>query len=155
MDVTLEIYDLIQDISWYFGNQGFDGECCEDLSLVEYMALKKVCATKAMKIQDIGTEINICKSGVSKVIDRLEEKNYASREHSPKDGRVCCVQATKKGLDAVKKISTRYSEYLTEALINEKQTSLFNLRDVLKMLNRAIREKGFLKIINENRRDIA
>lgn len=38
--------NLIQDLSWYFGNQGFDGEFCEDLSLVEYMTLKKFAKQK-------------------------------------------------------------------------------------------------------------
>jgi len=140
-----EIYSLIQDLSWYFGNQGFDGECCEDLSLVEYMALKKVCGTKDITIQDIGVALNITKSGVSKVIDRLEEKNYVLRERSSEDGRVCCVQQTEKGLNAVKKISDRYSEYLMEALDSTQQDSLANIKGILELLYSSIREKGYIK----------
>lgn len=140
-----EIYNLIQDLSWYFGNQGFDGECCEDLSLVEYMALKKVCGMKDIIIQEIGTALNITKSGVSKVIDRLEEKNYVLREQSSKDGRVCCVIPTVKGLNAVKKISDQYSEYLLEVLDSVEQDSLVNIRDVMELLYKAIREKGYIR----------
>ncbi|WP_213819036.1 MarR family winged helix-turn-helix transcriptional regulator [Garciella nitratireducens] len=140
-----EIYSLIQDLSWYFGNQGFDGECYEDLSLVEYMALKKVCGTKNITIQDIGVALNITKSGVSKVIDRLEEKNYVLRERSSEDGRVCCVQPTKRGLNAVKKISDQYSKYLMEALDSVQQDLLSNIKDVLELLYSSIREKGYIK----------
>jgi len=140
-----EIYSLIQDLSWYFGNQGFDGECCEDLSLVEYMALKKVCAIKNITIQEIGAALNITKSGVSKVIDRLEEKDYILREQSSEDGRVCCVKPTEKGLNAVKKISDRYSEYLMEVLDSIEKDLLVNIRDVMELLYKAIREKGYIK----------
>lgn len=140
-----EIYSLIQDLSWYFGNQGFDGECCEDLSLVEYMALKKVCENKDITIQETGSALNITKSGISKVIDRLEEKNYALRVQSSKDGRVCCVQPTEKGLNAVEKISDRYSEYLLEALNSVEHDSLANIRDVMELLCKAIREKGYIR----------
>lgn len=140
-----EIYSLIQDLSWYFGNQGFDGECCEDLSLVEYMALKKVCGTKDITIREIGVALNITKSGVSKVVNRLEEKNYVLREQSSEDGRVCCVKPTEKGLNAVKKISDRYSEYLMEALDSTQQDSLANIKDILELLYSSIREKGYIK----------
>lgn len=140
-----EIYNLIQDLSWYFGNQGFDGECCEDLSLVEYMALKKVCGSQDITIQQIGATLNITKSGVSKVIDRLEEKNYVLREQSSKDGRVCCVAPTEKGVNAVKKISDRYSEYLMEVLDSVEHDSLVNIRDVMELLSKAIQKKGYIK----------
>lgn len=140
-----KIYSLIQDLSWYFGNQGFDGECCKDLSLVEYMALKKVCENKDIAIQEIGLALNITKSGISKVIDRLEEKKYALRVQSSKDGRVCCVQATDKGLNAVEKISDRYSEYLLEALNSVEHDSLANIRDMMELLYKAIREKGYIR----------
>lgn len=140
-----EIYSLIQDLSWYFGNQGFDGECCEDLSLVEYMALKKVCGTEDITIQEIGAALNITKSGVSKVIDRLEEKNYVLRVQSSKDGRVCCVQPTEKGLNAVQKISNRYSDYLLEVLSSVDQDSHVNIRDVMELLHKAIMEQGYIR----------
>jgi len=140
-----KIYSLIQDLSWYFGNQGFDGECCEDLSLVEYMGLKKICENKDITIQEIGSALNITKSGISKVIDRLEEKNYAFRVQSSKDGRVYCVQPTEKGLNSVEKISDRYSEYLLEALNSVEHDSLANIRDVMELLYKAIREKGYIR----------
>lgn len=145
MDMIIsEIYSLTQDLSWYFGNQGFDDKCCEDLSLVEYMALKQVCIKNGITIQEIGSVLNITKSGVSKVIDRLEEKKYALRVQSSKDGRVCCVKPTEKGLNALNKITDRYSEYMLEVLDSIEQDSLVKIRDVMELLCKAIREKGYI-----------
>lgn len=149
----LEIYSLIQDLSWYFGNQGFNGECCENLSLVEYMALKKVCKIEDITIQEIGVALNITKSGVSKVIDRLEEKNHVLRVQSTQDGRVCCVHPTEKGLNTVEKVSYRYSEYLMEVLDSVEQDLLVNIKDVMELLYKAIREKGYIK--KNNKRETA
>lgn len=53
-----DIYNLIQELSWYFGNQGFGGECCEDLSLVEFMAVKKVHEKDYITIQEIRNVLN-------------------------------------------------------------------------------------------------
>lgn len=139
-----EIYNLIQDLSWYFGNQGFDNECCEDLSLAEYMALKKVCENKNITILEIGAALNITKSGISKIIDRLEKKKYVLKRHSANDGRVCCVQPTEKGADAINKISNLYSQYLFDALSNEDSPSLENIKKVLKLVLEAVQKKGFL-----------
>ena len=140
-----DIHDLLQDLSWYFGNQGFDGECCEDLSLVEYMALKKAYDRQNVTIQELGNSLNITKSGISKIIDRLENKRYVSRHPSSSDGRVCCVLPTEKGINALDKISNRYSEYLQEILGDVDEGSLKNIKDMLELLFKAIQDKGFIK----------
>ena len=140
-----EIYNLMQDLSWYYGNQGFDGECCDDLSLVEYTALRKVCKTENITIQEIAMVLNITKSGTSKIIDRLEEKNYVLRKQSTEDGRVCCVIPTNGGLNAVAKISDRYSEYLAGILESVPQDLLVNIKDVIGLLYKATCEKGYIR----------
>lgn len=111
-----EIYKSIQELSWRFGNHGFNGECCGDLSLVEFMALKSIRENNQITIQEVGNALNFTKSGASKIIDRLESKGYASREHSPIDGRVCCVSITRKGNETVSTIMKNYTEYLNTVL---------------------------------------
>ena len=140
-----EIHNLLQNLSWYFGNQGFDGECCEDLSLVEYMALKKVYDIKNITIQELGVSLNITKSGISKIIDRLEKKFYVSRHQCSSDGRVCRVLPTEKGNNAIHNISNRYSEYLHEILGEVGEESVQNIKNTLELLFKAIQDKGFIK----------
>ena len=109
------------------------------------MALKKVCETKEMSIQEIATELNVTKGGVSKIIDRLEEKQYVFREKSSSDGRVCCVIPTEKGVNAARKISDRYTDYLKEVLNSVEDDSIVNIRSVLELLLRLVRDKGYIK----------
>lgn len=140
-----EIVSSIQDLSWYFSNQGFDDKCCEGMSLVEYMTLKRVDGTQKMTIQEIGLTLNLTKSGISKVIDRLECRNYVVREQSLTDGRVFYVVITESGLSAIKNVADRYNQYLMEALEPVEQDALINMSEVLTRISKAIHEKGYLK----------
>lgn len=140
-----EIYNLIQELSWYFGNQGFNGECCGDLSLVEFMALKMVHDKNNCAIQEIGNALNITKSGASKIIDRLENKGYVLREQSPIDGRVCCVAIIAKGIDAITRIVELYTDYVGEMLKDFEPDSVDNVKNVLEVLVTSVRKQGFIK----------
>ncbi len=140
-----DIYNLIQELSWYFGNQGFDGECCGDLSLVEFMAVRNIFEKGNMTIQEIGNALNITKSGASKIIDRLESKSYVLRERSPVDGRVCCVGITNKGIEAIARIERLYTDYVGEMLEAYETDAVENVKNVLEVLVTSVRKQGFIK----------
>jgi len=140
-----DIYNLIQELSWYFGNQGFNGECCGDLSLVEFMALKKVHDKNNSTIQEIGNALNITKSGASKIIDRLENKDYVLREQSTIDGRVCCVGITEKGIEAITKIVESYTGYVGDMLKDFDPNTVDDIKNVLEVLITSVRKQGFIK----------
>ncbi|WP_434512058.1 MarR family winged helix-turn-helix transcriptional regulator [Desulfitobacterium sp. AusDCA] len=141
----LDIYNLIQELSWFFGNQGFDGECCGDLSLVEFMAVKKIQDESNITIQEIGNSLNITKGGASKIVDRLETKGYVLRKRSSIDGRVCCVCITNKGIEVISKILERYTHYVGETLKGFEPKEIKNIKDVLEGLINSIRKQGFIK----------
>lgn len=140
-----DIYQLIQEISWYFGNQGFNGKCCGDLSLVEFMAVKKVHEQEQITIQEIGNSLNITKSGASKIVDRLEDKGYVLRRQSAVDGRICCVAITEKGTEVIAKIVGRYTDYVGELIKDFDPQAVANVKNVLEMLMIAVRKQGFIK----------
>ena len=142
---TADIYNLIQELSWYFGNQGFNGECCGDMSLVEFMALKKVHENNDITIQEMGNELNITKSGASKIIDRLENKGYVTREQSSADGRVCYVGIKDKGIEAITKIVESYTGYVGDMLESIEPNTVDNAKNVLEALVRSVRKQGFIK----------
>lgn len=129
-----EIYNLIQELSWHFGSHGLDGECCGDLSLVEYMALKKACEKEELSIQEIGSTLGFTKSGATRITDRLENKGYVIRKRSPVDGRVCCVTLTDKGAKSVAKIMERYTSYVNEMLKEYEPDVIDNVKAVLEIL---------------------
>jgi DNA-binding MarR family transcriptional regulator len=140
-----DIVNSIQDLSWYFSNQGFDDKCCEGLTLVEYMTLKKVNGTQKLTMQEIAMTLNLTKSGISKVIDRLECRNYVVREQSMVDGRVYYVVITESGVNAIKNVTDRYNTYLMEALDAVDHDALVNMSAVLTRLSKAIHETGYIK----------
>ncbi len=140
-----DVYNLIQDLSWYFGNQGFSGDCCcEDLSLIEYIALKKAYENKDMTILSIGDKLNITKSGASKIVNRLEKKGYIIRIQSPLDGRVCCVRISEKAKSVINKIEQKYVEYLENMLKDLDSEKVNNIKESLNILVDLVHKQGFI-----------
>ena len=111
-----DIYELLQQIAWRFGDHGVNGECCGDLSLVEFMGLKQACGSGDVSIHKIGAALNFTKSGATRIADRLEKKGYVARRRSRTDGRVCCLEVTPKGRNAVAAATKRYTGYLEKKL---------------------------------------
>lgn len=140
-----DIYNLIQELSWYFGNQGFDGKCCDDLSLVEFMAVKKIFHVEEITIQEIGNALNVTKGGASKIIDRVESKGYVLRKRSSIDGRVCCVGITDKGVEAIKRIEKQYTDYVGKMLKDYETDMVLDIKRIMETLVTSVRKQGFIK----------
>jgi len=139
------VYNLIQELSWYFGNQGFSGDsCCEDLSLIEFMALKKVYENTSITILEIGNELNITKSGVSKIVNRIEKKGYIIRVQSLVDGRVCCVKITDKGKEVIGKIEEKYIDYIGEMLNGIDSETVDSIKISLEILVNSVHTQGYI-----------
>ena len=136
-----DLYDSLQEIAWYFGSHGINGECCGDLSFVEYMALKKACDKNEITVQKIGNALNFTKSGATRIVDRLEGKGYVAREHSHTDGRVCCLTITPKGKKAIKEISQKYTLFLQDVLKEFEPQKIDEIENALKILLKALRQK--------------
>jgi len=132
--VLPDIYNSLLEIAWHFGNNGINGECCGDLSLVEFIALKKANEIKDLSIQELGRALNFTKSGATRIIDRLENKGYVKRERSPLDGRVCCIRLTPKGIEVLTGITERYSTYISEMLKELEPDTVEKIRSVLELL---------------------
>ena len=139
---STEIYSLIQELAWHFGDRGFNGECCGDLSLVEFMALKKIQESANITMQEIGNALNFTKGGASKVVDRLENKGYVAREVSPADGRVCCVNTTAKGAKTTSEIVRKYSAQVDEMLKELNADSIGKIKAALEILVEAAHKLG-------------
>ena len=137
-----DIYDSLQEIAWRFGDHGISGECCGDLSFVEYMALKKIQEHPDYAIQEMGRSLNVTKSGATRIVDRLESKGDVTRKNSPLDGRVCCVSSTISGTGAVARVAAVYSSYLEDVLREMGPERTENIKNALRALVRAIQEGG-------------
>lgn len=140
-----DIYNFLQEIAWHFGNHGFEGECCEDLSLVEFMALKAAYDNNDVSIQEIGSAINFTKSGATRIIDRLENKGYIKRERSSIDGRVCCVPVTDKGTQVISRIIKNDTNYVEELLQDLEPQVVDNIKNALEIITRSLHRQDIIR----------
>lgn len=139
-----DIYNLLQEIAWHFGAHGINGECCRDLSLVEFMALKKAYENEEFSIQDIGNSLNFTKSGATRIIDRLENKGYVQRQRSLLDGRICCITLTTKGIKVLTKIMEQYTAYLEKILRDLEPQMVDQIKEVLEVLLVSVQRHGII-----------
>lgn len=135
-----DIYNSIQEIALHFGNQVINGECCGDLSFVEFMALKKAFENKYFSIQEIGSALSFTKSGATRIIDRLENKGYVVRVRSSLDGRVCCVSLTANGTETLANVMKRYTSYLEEVLQDLEPQKVEMIKQALEVLLESVQK---------------
>lgn len=109
---NLRITDLSRmliELAWLLGPRGLNGECCEDLSMPEFIALDKVANTQDCPVQDIGQALGFTKSGATRIVNRLEKKGCIRRIKASNDARVCCVVITDRGKEILKGAYESYS----------------------------------------------
>ena len=109
-----ELSRSLLEIVWHFGPKGLNGECCDNLTMPEFIALDKVSSTKDCPVQDIGISLGFTKSGATRVVNRLEKKGYVKKIKSHYDARFCCVDITEKGELVLKSTDSRYLEKIHE-----------------------------------------
>ncbi len=98
------------EIAWYFGPKGLNGECCENLTMPEFIALDKISTTTNCAVQDVGYSLGFTKSGATRIVNRLEKKGYVQKLKSHEDARICCVEITKSGERVLSSANSRYME---------------------------------------------
>jgi len=103
-----ELSRSLIEIAWYFGPKGLDGECCDNLTMPEFIALDKVAATPDCPVQDVGFALNFTKSGATRLVGRLEKKGYIVKVRSSLDARLFCVAITEKGGQVLESANSRY-----------------------------------------------
>jgi DNA-binding MarR family transcriptional regulator len=121
-----ELSRALIEIVWQFGPKGLNGECCEDLSMPEYLALETAAHTNDCPVQHIGNQLGFTKSGATRIVNRLEKKGYINKVKSYKDARVCCVTPTDKGKQVLENVSGHYADRLKSVLakVPEGQTEI-------------------------------
>lgn len=135
-----EISRALIEIVWHFGPRGLDGECCENLSMPEYLALEKVTESSDCAVQDIGVRLGFTKSGATRVVNRLVKKGYVQKIKSHEDGRVCCVLATEAGRKVLTSTHDRYSRQLEQLFSRMPEQLVPDMEELLKTLARAARD---------------
>jgi DNA-binding MarR family transcriptional regulator len=135
-----ELSRSLIDIAWYFGPKGINGECCENLSMPEFLALDKISSKLDCLVQDVGILLGFTKSGATRIVNRLEKKGYIHKMKSLEDGRACCVEITEDGERMLKEVNSLYEKQFVQLLSkipnkNESQTERV-LKSIAEALNK-------------------
>ena len=136
----IELSKALRKIVWQFGSKGVNGECCEDLSMSEFLALEKAADTWNCSVQTIGNQLGFTKSGATRIVNRLEKKGYIQKIRSHEDSRVCCVVLTENGREILETANRRYAEQLTEVLSKMPEDKACKISESLSDMARALRK---------------
>jgi len=128
------------ELIWYFGPKGLNGECCENLSMPEFMALSSIAGIENCPVQNIGYSLGFTKSGATRIVNRLESKGYVKKIKSSADARVCCVEITGSGAKVIKDTDAVYLQNLEKLLANMPAKSAMKAKEVLTSLAKSIEE---------------
>jgi DNA-binding MarR family transcriptional regulator len=113
---SIKLSRALIEIVWQFGPKGLDGQCCEDLSMPEYLALETSANTVDCPVQQIGNQLGFTKSGATRIVNRLEKKGYITKNKSHEDARICCVVPTVKGKKVLEGVANYYVDRLSAVL---------------------------------------
>lgn len=127
------------EIAWYFGPKGLNGECCENLTMPEFIALDKISTTTNCAVQDVGYALGFTKSGATRIVNRLEKKGYVQKIKSHEDARICCVEITKAGERVLASANSRYLEKFHTIAAKMSNHSVIDTVKVLKAMATALK----------------
>lgn len=127
------------EIAWHFGPRGLNGECCENLTMPEFLALDKVSTTSNCSVQDVGYSLGFTKSGATRIVNRLERKGYVQKIKSNEDARICCVAITRIGERVLSSANSRYMEQFHIIVAKMPDHSLTDVVKVLTAMANALK----------------
>jgi MarR family 2-MHQ and catechol resistance regulon transcriptional repressor len=125
-----DISRALIEIAWHFGPKGLNGECCENLTMPEFIALDKISTTSQCAVQDVGYSLGFTKSGATRIVNRLEKKGYVQKIKSHEDARICCVEIT---------ANTRYMEQFHTIAAKMPEHSVADTVNMLKAMATALK----------------
>lgn len=89
-------------------------------------------ANEPLKVQIIKERMIERSPNATRLMDKLCDKEFITREHCPNDRRVVYVDITKKGLTLLKQISKHLKDDLLENLTDEEAKQLSDLLDKIR-----------------------
>ena len=139
----MEISDISRaliEIAWYFGPKGSNGECCEDLTIQEFLALVKIFNTRDCPVHEVSKALGFTKSGATRIVNRLESRGYLRKKAQDNDARVCCVSVTLKGESIIAESDTHFKSKYHEVSSRLSPDIQANAGEILIKIAAALKE---------------
>jgi DNA-binding MarR family transcriptional regulator len=100
-------------------------EAAAGLSLAEHEVLIRIgfSADGKLRMADLANLLLVSKSGVTRLVDRVEQAGLVKREFSPDDRRVTFASITDAGRDALARANPAFARGLAQAFLQHLTTS--------------------------------
>ncbi len=92
------------------------GRVSSDLSVPQFRALSYVRRYPGTSLSDVAEHVGLTLPSISKMIDRLEARNFVQRSGAPEDRRRICLDLTPLGQETLARASAATREHLAQQL---------------------------------------
>ena len=140
-DLGEHLYDQLMMLAWSLNSACSSSDACYDFSIVDYLALRTVGKQQGCPVQTIGKTLGMTKSGATRVVKRLENRELLQMHTSPEDGRVRCLRLTESGQRCLTEIQRYQSERISKALKDLGSQQSLQLEQSLKSLLATLRSE--------------
>lgn len=108
------------------------------VSLADYGVLITLVTepTFRLRMSDLGARRMLTPSGITRVVDRLEEKGLVQREPDPADGRAAFAMLTKDGLEALRRAQVVHHAVVRELYVG--RLTPHELRELARLFEKAL-----------------
>lgn len=108
------------------------------VSLADYGVLITLVSepTFRLRMSDLGARRMLTPSGITRVVDRLEERGLVRREPDPADGRAAFAMLTRDGLDALRRAQVVHHAVVRELYVG--RLTRYELGELARLFEKAL-----------------
>lgn len=137
---AFEVRDLLNRLAERIGALNEAQVCCHNVSYSEYRALRAVQQQGAPALGELATSLSLSPSGLTRLLDRLDQKGYARRSPSLLDARAAEVHLTPHGEALLQRIDEETVAYVQQLLTEIPEPMRPVLVSALRTLEQAERQ---------------
>ena len=97
LDEADELHQALTDLVRVHLFRDRDRVCCFDISITQSHAFERLMRRGPMTLQELGHELFLDKSTISRMVASLERRGYVRRRPNPDDGRSVLLELTRRG----------------------------------------------------------
>jgi DNA-binding MarR family transcriptional regulator len=113
-----QVRDLLLTLVERIGALNEAQVCCHNISYPEYRVLTAVQSQEELTLGELAAYVGLSPSGLTRLLDRLSGKGYATRVADSGDARASRVRVTEQGARLLEVIGTESVTYM-QRLLNE------------------------------------
>ena len=122
-----QLYNDFLTLSRHFSGACCTSKSCDDFTLIDFFALRNIHENPDCSVQTVGHRLGFSKSGATRVVKRLENRELITIGTSPEDGRIKCLAITSQGaecLNSVENFQAKRIEAILDKMGPEKSQKL-------------------------------